>query len=263
LRQRTTELEARNEELTRFAYVASHNLRAPLVNLEGFVGELHRTLDAMTPAIHATLPHMSEEQRRTIATALEEDIPEALSFIDSSVGAMNRMNNALLELSNASRRTLVMEPVDMNALVHQVLEGLSGMIEERGGEVIIGNLPSVVADRVAMKRIMENLLSNAFTYLDKNRPGKIEVTAESNNSEVIFSVRDNGRGIAEDDIEKVLTPFRRAGKSRVPGEGMGLAYAQTLIRRHGGRIWCESELGMGTTFTFTVSNHSTKGSSYV
>jgi signal transduction histidine kinase len=68
-------------------------------------------------------------------------------------------------------------------------------------------------------------------------------------------VRDNGRGIAEEDMDKVFAPFRRAGKQDVPGEGMGLPYVQTLVRRHGGRIWCESELGVGTTFSFTISHH--------
>ena len=75
----------------------------------------------------------------------------------------------------------------------------------------------------------------------------------------MFHVRDNGRGIAEEDMEKVFTPFRRAGQSEVSGQGMGLAYVQALVRRHSGRIWCESELDVGTTFTFTISNHSVKG----
>ena len=217
----------------------------------------------MAPAITSSLPQLDEEQRHIIVTAVEEDIPEALGFIDSSVDVMNRLNNALLELSNMSRRTLVIEPVDMNGLVQEILEGLTFLVAERQAKVTVSELPSVVADRIAMKRIMENLLRNALLYLDADRPGEIEVGAENNNSEAIFHVCDNGRGIAEDDMDKVFTPFRRAGRSQEPGEGMGLAYVQTLVRRHGGRIWCESGLGMGTTFTFTVSNHSTKGNSLV
>ena len=77
--------------------------------------------------------------------------------------------------------------------------------------------------------------------------------------ELLIRIRDNGRGIAQEDMDKVFAPFRRAGKQDVPGEGMGLAYAQTLVRRHGGRIWCESEPGVGTTFTFTLPHQFTQG----
>ncbi|MCK4693850.1 MAG: ATP-binding protein, partial [Anaerolineales bacterium] len=84
-------------------------------------------------------------------------------------------------------------------------------------------------------------------------------TAEHGDDETIFSIHDNGRGIAEEDMPKVFAPFRRIGRQDQPGEGMGLPYVQTMVRRHGGRIWCESELGLGTTFTFTISNHLAKG----
>jgi signal transduction histidine kinase len=116
----------------------------------------------------------------------------------------------------------------------------------------VGSLPEVVADRASMEQILGNLLENAVKYLDSGRPGEIEVTAERDHGETTFRIRDNGRGIAEEDMDKVFAPFRRAGRQDVPGEGMGLPYVQTLVRRHGGRIWCESELGVGTTFTFTL-----------
>jgi signal transduction histidine kinase len=106
-------------------------------------------------------------------------------------------------------------------------------------------------------------MGNAVKYLDHGRPGEIEVTGEANGGETIFRIRDNGRGIAEDDMDKVFAPFRRAGKQDTPGEGMGLAYVQTLVRRHNGRIWCESELGKGTTMTFTISPHRAGGEDYV
>jgi signal transduction histidine kinase len=75
----------------------------------------------------------------------------------------------------------------------------------------------------------------------------------------VFHIRDNGRGIAEEDMPKVFAPFRRIGRQDMPGEGMGLPYVQTLVRRHGGRIWCQSELGVGTTFSFAIPNHPERG----
>ena len=259
LRQRSAELEARNEELTGFTYVASHNLRAPLVNIQGFASELRHILETIEPVVRPALSYLDETQRQIVFGAIQEDIPESLDFIESSVDEMNRFNNALLELSRMSRRTLILEPIDVDIIVQEILRGLAPQIAECGVEVTVGPLPATIVDRVAMRRILGHLLDNAVRYLVPGRPGEIEITAETRSNETMFHVRDNGRGIAEEDMEKVFTPFRRAGQSEVPGEGMGLAYVQALVRRHSGRIWCESELGMGTTFTFSISNHSAKG----
>jgi signal transduction histidine kinase len=120
--------------------------------------------------------------------------------------------------------------------------------------VTVGPLPEVVADRTSMEQIMGNLLDNALKYLVPDRPGKLEISAGQDPDETIFRIRDNGRGITADDMPKVFAPFRRIGRQDTPGEGMGLPYVQALVRRHGGRIWCESEPGVGTTFAFTIPN---------
>ena len=109
---------------------------------------------------------------------------------------------------------------------------------------------------------MANILTNAVNYLEPQRPGEIEITTETTPGETIFRIRDNGRGIAAEDMHKVFELFRRAGRQDVAGEGMGLAYVRALIRRHGGYIWCDSELGVGTTFSFTLSNQLKQGETY-
>ncbi len=98
------------------------------------------------------------------------------------------------------------------------------------------------------------LLGNAIKYLDPSRPGEIEINGENRQFETIFCIRDNGQGIADDDIERIFEPFSRFGNRDVPGEGLGLAYVLKLVRRHGGNIWCQSELGAGTTISFSLSN---------
>jgi len=171
--------------------------------------------------------------------------------------------NAIQKLSSLSHHELHLKPTDMNGLVQETLNRLAHQIEERQVAVTVGPLPEVVADRAAMAEIMIHLLKNAVAYLDLGRPGAIEISAERRRDETLFHVRDNGRGIAEGDRDKVFAPFRRAGRQEVPGEGMGLPYVQTLVRRHGGRIWFVSEVGVGTTFTFTISHDFTEGGSCV
>jgi signal transduction histidine kinase len=131
---------------------------------------------------------------------------------------------------------------------------LAHQIEQHQTILIVDSLPEVVADRMCMNQIIGNILANAVAYLDPERPGKIEISGQRDFQETLFKVRDNGRGIAAEDMPKVFEPFRRAGQQDVLGEGMGLAYVQTLVRRHGGQIWCESEKGVGTTFSFTIAN---------
>jgi signal transduction histidine kinase len=249
------ELEQANEEVKRFAYIVSHDLRAPLVNMRGFATELRLALDEIEAVMDAIVPHLDEGQRQAIEYALHEDAPEALAFIDSSVTHMDSFISALLTLSRLGRRELKLERVDMNGIVASILSTLAHQITEHEGEVKVGELPEVVADRTSMEQVMGNVLGNAVKYLASQRPAEIEVSGERLAEETVFRVKDNGRGISEEDMDKVFTPFRRAGRQDVPGEGMGLAYVQTLVRRHNGRIWCESELGEGTTFSFTISNH--------
>jgi len=259
LERYAAELEQSNEEVKQFAYIVSHDLRAPLVNLKGFAAELRAALAVIGSALITTLPYLDDKQRPAMTMALQEDVPEALGFIDSSVTRMDHFINAVLKLSRLGRHELKPEPIDMNTLVQATLQTLAHQTEGRQVEVTVGCLPEVVADRTSMEQVLGNLLTNAVIYLDPDRPGEIEVGAGERNQVIkkepgftTFWVRDNGRGIKEEDMDKVFAPFRRAGKQDVPGEGMGLPYVQTLIRRHGGRLWVESEPGKGSTFYFTI-----------
>jgi PAS domain S-box-containing protein len=252
LRHYAAELEQANEEIKAFAYTVSHDLRAPLVNLKGFAAELRAALAVVGSAAIITLPHLDEKRRPVVMTAIQEDLPEALGFIDSSVTRMDSLTKALLKLSRLGRRELRLEPIDVDALVQATLKTLSYQIQQRQVEMTVGPLPEVVADRTSMEQIIGNLLTNAVLYLDTDRPGEIQITGERDHNETTFRVRDNGCGIAEEDMDKVFAPFRRAGKQDIPGEGMGLPYVQALVRRHGGRIWCQSQLGRGSTFYFTI-----------
>jgi signal transduction histidine kinase len=246
------ELAEINEELKNFAYIVSHDLRAPLVNIKGFSQELARSLHAIEPCFQKHLPLLDPADRDQIAPLLEKEIPEALQFIGSSVIRMDSLINAVLRLSRAGRRRLNPEPVRVRELVQESLDTHAHQISSRQIAITIGDLPDLVSDRASVKQIFANLLDNAIKYLDPARPGRIAVTAERSDGVLLFRISDNGRGMAQEDIPRAFEMFRRVGRQDVPGEGIGLAYVKTLVRLLGGRIWCDSEPGLGSAFSFSL-----------
>ncbi|MCB9102273.1 MAG: GAF domain-containing protein [Anaerolineales bacterium] len=253
VKERTADLQAANEELRNFAYIISHDLRAPLVNIKGFAGELDYSVDILRAALNPILPQLDDTHRDDLMTAIGQDIPEALDFINSSVSRMNSLINAILKLSRLGRRELLFEAIDMTVLVQDTLASLAHQVEQTRTVVMVDPLPEVVADRTSMEQILGNLLANALNYLIPSRPGQITISGQASPEAITFRISDNGRGIAQDDLSKIFDIFRRAGQQDVPGEGMGLAYVRTLVRRHGGQIHCESELEVGSTFIFTIA----------
>lgn len=249
------DLQLMNEEVKNFAYIVSHDLRAPLVNIKGFSVELRGALKEIVPLIEKGKSVLSDRELQSLGEALDQDVPEALEFIESSVNRMDSLINAILKLSRLGRRDLKMERIDVAGIVQSILKTLGHQLEAGKVTVSVAALPEVTSDKTAIEQIVGNLLDNALKYLDRSRAGQLEISAESGVHETTFKFRDNGRGIAAEDMGKVFEIFRRAGKQDMPGEGMGLAYVKTLVRRLGGRIWCESELGAGTLFCFTIPNH--------
>jgi len=262
VRERTAALQEANDDIRRFAYIVSHDLRAPLINLHGFAGELRDACAVLSAALPAVVPHLEARQGAEVTRALEADIPEALGFIETAVARMDRLIQAVLQLSRLGRQELQCEPVATTALVHETLRTLAHQMAQRQVQVTVGPLPVVYADRLALAQIFGNLLANAVAYLDPDRSGEITITAEQRPGITVFAVQDNGRGIAAADIPRVFEPFRRVGRQDVPGEGMGLAYVRTLVRRHGGDITCQSTLGVGTTFSFTIAHALSQEVSY-
>ncbi len=245
-------------EIRNFAYIVSHDLRSPLVNLRGFSRVLGEALETIRPAVERGVPLMPEQARRAVVEALEEDVPECLAFMNSSISHMNKQVNGILELSRLGRSELHFEPLPMNVLVEEILSTFAYEINQQGIRISIEELPNVVADRAAVEQIVANLIGNAIKYLEPHRPGTIAVRGENLLEEARFEVRDNGRGIREEDLSRIFDVFQRVGRLDVPGEGMGLSYVRTLVRRHGGRVWCESTPEVGSTFSFTLPRSAAK-----
>ncbi|MFQ5645753.1 MAG: ATP-binding protein [bacterium] len=259
LQRYAAELEQSNEEIKAFTYIVSHDLRSPLVNIKGFSGELGLAVKVIGSALKEALPSLGEERKKEVSLALHEDIPEALGFIDSSVTRMDNFIKAILKLSRLGHRQFYFEKIDMNHLVRESLKNFAHQVERDKVKITVESLPEVVSDRTTMEQIIGNLVDNAVKYLDRPGSGEIYIYGERRGREAFFHIKDNGRGIAGEDIRKIFQLFRRAGKQSVPGEGMGLSYVQTMVRSLGGRIWCESKPGEGTTFIFSVPERKPEG----
>ena len=173
LRTYSEELAEINEELKNFAYIVSHDLRAPLVNIKGFSQELARSLDEIEPCFQKHLPLLDASDKAKIAPLLQKDIPEALQFIGSSVLRMDGLINAILRLSRAGRRRLNLEHVRVRDIVQGSLDTHAHQIASKRIGVSIGDLPDMISDRAVLEQIFSNLLDNAVKYLDPSRPGMI------------------------------------------------------------------------------------------
>ena len=245
--ERTSDLQRANDEIQRFAYIVSHDLRSPLVNILGFTAELEETNRTL-----GTLIERAEKDAPAILTPdvrnAREDLPEAIGFIRSSTQKMDRLINAILRLSREGRRTLMPEVLPMNDVLVGIKNTLEHRLAETGTTVTIEKVPDVVGDRVAIEQIFSNLIENAVKYLQPGRPGKVTVRGRVQGDRVIYEVEDNGRGIDPKDHERVFDLFRRSGTQDQPGEGIGLAHVRALAYRLGGFIDLKSELGQGATF---------------
>lgn len=232
-----------------FTFIASHDLRAPLVNLKGFAGEMQLAIEKIMPILYAAEDKFTPEQWKTLHELLAADIPESLNFIMQSVDKMDALTTAVLDLSRIGKHEYRCEPVDTHAVVQRCLGTLAFEIAQNGISVSCEPLPVIDSDPLALEQVFSNLLDNAVKYLDPARPGKIEIAARQERPDVIFAIRDNGRGIAPEDSNKVFQIFRRARNSTdVRGMGMGMAFVQSTVRRLGGSIWFTSQVGQGTVF---------------
>jgi signal transduction histidine kinase len=250
---RTADLTRANEEIQRFAYIVSHDLRSPLVNVMGFTAELEAattTLRELIDAVEKRAPGILTDEARTAA---REDLPEAIGFIRTSTQKMDRLINAILRLSREGRRVLVPEPLSLADVAGTVRDSLQHLADDRDAEIVIEKpLPTLVGDRVAVEQVLSNLVENAIKYSSPDRPPRIVIRGRSDRDRRIIEVADNGRGIAESDHVRIFDLFRRSGVQDQSGEGIGLAHVRALVYRLGGTIDVASTLGAGTIFTVSL-----------
>lgn len=251
---RTQHLRRANREIQNFAYVVSHDLRAPLVNIMGFTAELERAAEVFGTFMKAVEQGRPEEQAKQARIALDEDMPEALHFIRSSMDRMDDLIKTILVLARVGTRQLVPEPVDLENLCHELADSLRHRLDAVGGKIFISPaLPQLMSDRLAISQILGNLFDNAVKYADPSRELVIEVGAIKIGERISIHVSDNGRGIAPQDHERIFELFRRSGPQTITGEGIGLTHVRALSRRLGGDTTVASGLGEGAQFTVWIA----------
>ncbi|WP_144113773.1 sensor histidine kinase [Paraburkholderia sp. BCC1886] len=279
LEARARELAGVNEELRQetqdnemFIYSVSHDLRSPLVNLQGFSKELQVSCDELDSLVAEA--KLTDAERRRLTQILDGDVRESLQYLRTAVTRAAAIIEALLRISRAGRLEYQWQRVNVGRVVSRVVATLQTSIEQRGVMLTVRELPPVWGDPGAVEQIFVNLIGNALNYLDPARHGRIEVGALEPEPAVeadhatgngigngtgsadgitavrmrTYYVRDNGLGIPAAYMSKVFRAFQRLHGDIASGEGIGLALVRRSVERHGGRVWVESAEGAGSTF---------------
>lgn len=246
LQRFAADLAEKNKELETIVYTVSHDLRSPLVNVQGFGKQLQRACDkvraAMAQAPNGQIPAVALKQ------PVDEAIPQALRFINAGVTKMEMLLAGLLRYSRLGRVALTIAPIDMNQLLANVVAATKFQLVEAKAEVRVDPLPGCLGDVTQVSQVFANLIDNALKYRDPSRALRLVVSGALRGDQAVISVADNGIGIAVEHQPKIFEIFHRLNPEATAGEGLGLTIAQRVLERQRGRIWVESQEGAGSTF---------------
>lgn len=229
LKHYSSELKRSNEELQHFAYIASHDLQEPLRMISSYLQLI----------------------KRRYKGNLDADADEFIHYAVDGANRLQTMINGLLEYSRVDTHGKSFELADCEVVLQQALTNLKVMIEENIATITHDPLPTVMADGSQLLLVFQNLITNAIKFRG-NEPPRIHISAKHKENEWIFSVHDNGIGIEPEYHGRLFVIFRRLHSREYPGVGLGLSICKKVVKRHGGRIWVESEPGKGSTFYFTI-----------
>lgn len=250
LAELATSLAEKNKELETVVYVASHDLRSPLVNIQGFSKELAHCCARIQERLAS--PEFRTLGQDDIGRLLKEDVPEAINFILAGVGKMDSLLSGFLRFSRLGRAALQIRELDMNKILAEIARTMEFQLKQAGVSLRIENLPPCYGDETQINQVFSNLLTNALKYLTPDRPGEIRVQGSSRDRMATYRVIDNGIGIAENHQAKIFEIFHRLNPSASEGEGLGLSIAQRILERHQGKIWVASKEGDGSTFFVSI-----------
>lgn len=230
LAQKATELSSLNAELNQFFFVSSHHLQEPVRSIVSYLQLLQRRYEGK----------------------LGQDADEFISYAVNGALRMRELINAQIAYSHIGKHGRTFMPTDCSAAVDSVISGFAPIIEQHGAEVTRGELPSVSGDANQLMQLFHHLIDNAIKF-HRADPPQVHIDAEEQGDQWVFSVRDNGMGIAPQYFDRIFKVFQQLHKrDEYPGTGIGLAICKRIVERHGGLIWVESTPGEGSVFRFTL-----------
>lgn len=247
LQQIQQQISMKNKELEDYLYIASHDLRSPLVNIQGFSQRLQKQTDKIKSQLESC--EIDPIVKTNITKITAEEIPKTLDFIFTSVTKMETLISGLLQLSRTGRIKISIGRVDMTKLIKTVLEAHNYQISNIASKIIVEDLPDCYGDEQQLNQLFSNLISNAIKYRDIDRNFEIKIKAINSFNRVIYCITDNGIGIAPKFHEKIWNIFYRIHpQSLISGDGMGLSVVKQIAEKHHGKVWVESDEGQGSTF---------------
>ena len=241
-----SKLNIKNKELEQFVHVITHDLRSPLVNIQGYSKELKQAFDAVLSALNSS--GSIAALRQALVSTLEEDIPESLEYILTNTSKIDMLFSSLSRVSRLNRAELIIKRLDMNKVMSNVAGPLENRIKELGITLHIDQLPSCNGDEDQINQAFSHLLMNAINYPDPKRPGIIRISGQKIKEETTYCMEDNGIGIATDRQDEIFEIFSRLDPGKCNGEGLGLTIVRRILDRHEGKIWVESVPGEGSKF---------------
>ena len=237
----------KNAELENIVYVSSHDLRSPLINMQGFAYELTKSCE-QAKVLFSEM-QVSGKDKEQLVSILEENIPSSLEFINSGVSSLDALQKGLLKICRLGYVHLEIEHLDVNNMLASIVKNMQYQIDQHQITVEIGNVPDCFGDKGQIFQVFTNLLDNAIKYLDPDRKGTINVSGETEEGFCVYCVEDNGIGIRPEYYGKIFEIFHRLDpKGSITGEGLGLSVVRRIIERHNGNIWLESEPEKGCRF---------------
>lgn len=240
-------ISAKNKELENYLYVSSHDLRSPLVNIQGFSQRLQKQINSINLLVQEC--ELEPLVKTNLTQITDKSIPETLNFIFTSVAKMDVLINSLLQISRVGRIKMEIKNIETNLLITNIINQLNFQLTEISATIKVEKLPHCFGDENTLNQLFANILDNAIKYRNPKVPLLIKIEGKVIYNKVIYSIRDNGVGIAPKYLNKIWDVFYRIDPSiHENGEGIGLSIVKRIVDKHKGKIWVESEEGLGTTF---------------
>lgn len=240
-------LAEKNEELESIVYVSSHDLRSPLVNIQGFSSELGMSCKNLFDLLSGI--ELPAEQIDTFQLLLNEQIPESINFINTSAKKMDMLLHGLMRLCRIGRGDLTIEHLNINSMIAETIDTMKYQIDSSGTVIDVGQLPKCDGDSVQIGQVFSNLIDNAMKYSSPDRKPEIQITGSIEGNMAVYCVKDNGIGISPKYQSIIFEIFHRLEpEKKGNGEGLGLTIVKRIVTRHGGNIRLTSELGKGSEF---------------